>query len=105
MVEQIDRDAAADRHLTPETRDDIRAGLCDDWEIVQSALAIRQAAEARMIARMRGPDAKMVEAVGRTLYSASGDNKWGGYSPSRHGSLATAALSAAADALETNNGS
>lgn len=122
MVEQIDRDAAADygehRLFSSLVANSIRDGRDDDNDLVQANAVHRQAAEARMIARMREPDAKMVEAVAEKLadwfeantgFHKRGDPDiveacyGGSWLSIRVDRLATAALAAAADAMEVGD--
>ncbi|MFN3473587.1 MAG: hypothetical protein ACK4ZW_06025 [Blastomonas sp.] len=125
MVEQTDRDAAAayledrfpeDRTLPPI----IREAKADRAKTVQAFAAHRQAAEARILARLREPDAAMHYAMKEALAKAYRDgatdvhNAWEadehsrepdfGEAASDYGSaLATAALAAAADAMENDD--
>lgn len=93
-VEQIDREIAASRHLSPNVQADMRAGLCDDWEAVQSNMVARTTERARILAALREPDAAMVAVVKSAIMQAVRDNLT---------CTATAALAAAADHMETRD--
>jgi hypothetical protein len=130
MVEQIDRDAAArfvrkawhlfwpnDYERAMQDAKDMQAGLCDTWALVQAFDWHRQAAEARILAAFRQPDAAMVEAVAKVLHNhrsdaaiACGRGKglpsWQHQLPEYRNHVckeATAALAAAADHMEAGD--
>lgn len=71
----------------------MQAGLCDTWALVQAFDWHRQAAEARILAAFRQPDAAMVEAVAKAISGAP-------FPSAQSIRKATAALAAAAGAME-----
>ncbi len=104
MVEQIDRDAAADL-LGGAAPDGLVAGFRDSLSLVQTLAAHRAAERARMIAAMRQPDAAMVEAVRNIITGWEDKIYWACERGTQYdrNAFATAALSAAADHMETRD--
>lgn len=98
MVEQIDQKAAI------ELINDQQRLIA---ELNEKLMFCSQAAEARMIARMREPDAKMVEVTNKAFAKMFwGRDWWDTMPPSYKDEIAkgtTAALSAAADAMEVGD--